>query len=211
MSDPKGFLNSAYELDSADDTRALYADWAQSYDQEMAANGYASPSRTAAALVDAGAALDAPLLDLGCGTGLSGQALRAVGFSVIDGSDFSPEMLEAAEAKGAYRTLTLGDLGNPIPATPGQYTTITAIGVFSPGHAPPSLISDVTSLLPNGGLFAFSLNDHALAVPDYADAIEALVESAAVTVLSDGYGDHMPGIGLKARIFVLRKEAAAAG
>ena len=30
-----------------------------------------------------------PVLDFGCGTGLSGQALRAVGFEVIDGVDWS--------------------------------------------------------------------------------------------------------------------------
>ncbi|MEO3429212.1 methyltransferase domain-containing protein [Pelagibius sp. CAU 1746] len=199
------FLDKAYELGDASQTRALYESWAESYDAELQENRYASPARTAAAMAEAVADKAAPLLDLGCGTGLSGVALHKAGFAVIDGTDFSQEMLKAAAAKGVYRTLLKGDLNAPIPARPGDYANITAVGVFSPGHAPAALIDEVVALLPQGGCFGFSLNDHALEDPSYEARIKVLVEAGRIEVVSDAYGDHLPGIGLKAKIYVLRR------
>lgn len=205
MSGQGGFFDRAYDLEDAKQTRTLYDEWAASYDEELRAAGYASPARTAAAMAAAVADKAAPLLDLGCGTGLSGEALRAAGFTAIDGTDFSVEMLAVAETKGLYRRLTKGDLNTPIPARPGDYANAAAVGVFSPTHAPAEMIDAVTDLLPPGGCFGFSLNDHALAEPAYEKRIDGLVEAGTVEVVSDTYGDHLPQIGLKAKIYVLRK------
>ena len=103
MAKPSKFLDRAYELDTAEKTHAFYRDWAASYDEEVRASGYASPARTAAAMAEAAGDLTAPFLDLGCGTGLAGEAFRQAGFTTIDGTDFSEEMLAAAETKGIYR------------------------------------------------------------------------------------------------------------
>ena len=162
MTKREGFLDKVYDLDDADKTQALYHDWATSYDEEMRVSGYASPGRAAAAMAAQVADITAPLLDLGCGTGLAGQAFRDAGFTTIDGTDFSEEMLAVARRKGLYRKITLGDLNDPIPARSGDYDNIAAVGVFSPGHAPAEMIDLVFGLLPVGGCFGFSLNDHAL-------------------------------------------------
>jgi predicted TPR repeat methyltransferase len=205
MAKQHGYLGRAYDVDDAEKTRALYDVWAESYDEELRANGYVSPARTAAAMAEAVADRAAPLLDLGCGTGLSGEALHATGFTVIDGTDFSQAMLDVAATKGVYRKLVKGDLNDPIPASPGDCANIAAVGVFSPGHAPAEMIDAVVALLPAGGCFGFSLNDHALEDPAYEDRIRALAEAGRVEVVSAAYGDHLPGIGLRARIYVLRK------
>jgi len=47
-----------------------------------------------------------PVLDVGCGTGVSGLFLRDVGFADIHGSDFLPEMLALAKEKDIYNTLS---------------------------------------------------------------------------------------------------------
>ena len=39
------------------------------------------------------------IIDIGCGTGLSGQEIILKGFKNIDGSDFSKKMLEEAKLK----------------------------------------------------------------------------------------------------------------
>ena len=39
---------------------------------------------------------EGPLLDAGCGTGLSGPSLKALGYDDIAGLDLSPEMLSVA-------------------------------------------------------------------------------------------------------------------
>jgi len=85
-----------------EDTIQVYTDWADSYDADLAKRGYHTPARIAAALrtqmVD-----DGPVLDFGCGTGLSGQALITAGFDPIDGTDITAEMAEKARDKGIYR------------------------------------------------------------------------------------------------------------
>lgn len=201
-----GFLKSVYRIGGSKDARALYRDWAESYESEIRANGYATPRRCAEALASLTADKTAPLLDLGCGTGLSGEAFRAAGFTVIDGTDFTEEMLAVARRKpDLYRRLLLGDLSNPLPAAPGDYAQIAAVGVLSPSHAPPVLIGQVLSLLPPGGLFVFSLNDHTLAHPAFEQAIQDLTAAGDAELAFRAYGDHLPGQNLKADVVVLRR------
>ncbi|MGI9479016.1 MAG: class I SAM-dependent DNA methyltransferase [Hyphomicrobiaceae bacterium] len=205
MSDARAFLDTAYDLDSGEKTHAYYSQWAKTYDQELIGNGYASPARTAQAMAGAVEDVGAALLDVGCGTGLSGEALKDVGFTVLDGSDFSPEMLALAATKNVYRDLKQSDLAQPIPAQPGEYANVTAVGVFSPGHAPAATIQHVVSLLPAKGCFGFTLNDHALEDPSYQDVIDALCEASVVETAVRERGPHLPKIGLEAIVYVLRK------
>lgn len=202
---PKDYLDSAYAVEDAESTRNLYKDWAATYDDEVRANGYVTPTRCARALADLAGDKRAPLLDLGCGTGLSGEAFKAAGFETVDGTDFSQEMLACARAKGVYRNLIPGDLHNPLPASPGDYAHIAAVGVFSPSHAPAEMIDQVMALLPPAGCFVFSLNDHALRDPSYEERIGALTEAATADVAFREYGDHLPARGIQAVVCVLRK------
>lgn len=205
MAEKEGFLDKAYGLGGPEETRALYRDWAASYDAELRAAGYASPARVAAAMATAVMDKAAPLLDLGCGTGLSGAALRDEGFSAVDGTDFSEEMLAVAAAKGLYRRLIPGDLNRPIPAAPGDYANMVAVGVFSPGHAPPEMIEAVVDLLPAGGCFGFTLNDHALEDGVYEARVFALRDRGTAEIACADYGEHLPRRGLKATAYVLRR------
>lgn len=198
------FLDSAYDLPDRRATAGFYADWAASYDAEIAENGYATPARCAEALAVHGADPAAPVLDIGCGTGLSGLALRAAGFQAVDGTDFSAEMLAGAERRGVYRRLFQGDLAESLPA-PGAYANAVAVGVINPGHAPPETLDAVLAILPAGGLFVFSLNDHALADPSFPERVERLVADGAAELVSSEHGPHLPGIGLGATVYVLRK------
>ena len=195
------FLDHAYGLPDRQATADFYADWAASYDAEIAENGYATPARCAAAL----AARGAPVLDVGCGTGLSGLALRAAGFKTIDGTDLSAEMLARAATRGVYRRLFRGELADPLPVGPGAYANAAAVGVVSPGHAPPETVDAVLAILPAGGCLALSLNDHALAESAFPGRIERLVARGAAEPVFREHGRHLPGIGLEATVYVLRK------
>lgn len=205
MDEKKRFLDQAYGVGSPAETRELYRQWAKTYDDEVRANGYVSPARVAAAMAEEVADKGAPLLDLGCGTGLSGEAFAEAGFSVIDGTDFSAEMLEVARAKGIYRKLVKGDLAQPIPARPGDYGNIAAVGVFSPGHAPADMIDGVFALLPEGGCFGFTLNDHALDEKVYEERVRALCEGGAAEIAFSRYGPHLTRRAIQAKVLVLRK------
>ncbi|MEM6440691.1 MAG: methyltransferase domain-containing protein [Pseudomonadota bacterium] len=205
MSETKSFLGDVYDLRAAEDVRALYRDWAPDYDEELRGAGYASPSRCAEALAGAAEDLAAPVLDLGCGTGLSGLALKAAGFSTIDGADVSPEMLAAAEATGVYRRLVpIAPDGSP-PGEPGEHAHVAAVGVLGPGHAPAETVHAVMRLLPPGGCFVFTLNDHALADRRFEGAVREVVDAGWARLLLREHGDHLPGIGLSATVYLLQR------
>jgi predicted TPR repeat methyltransferase len=68
------------------------------------------------------------ILDLGCGTGLSGEAFRdwAEG-GVLDGIDLSPAMVEKARARGIYTNLIVDDFDTALSA-PGPFYDLVIAG-----------------------------------------------------------------------------------
>lgn len=197
------FLDKVY-ANTSDDTRDLYAQWSKSYDQEVAENGYATPSRVAKALASHVEDLRTPVLDYGCGTGLSGMALRKVGFSNLHGIDVSKEMVTIAKEKKAYQTLRVFDPDAEPPLKTGEFEIITAIGVIGIGAAPLTIFDTIISLLVPGGLFAFSLNDHTLADPAFEAKVSDSVDTGEAKLILREYGDHLPGAGLKSNVYILK-------
>jgi predicted TPR repeat methyltransferase len=195
----RDFLKDVYELTSVEAIRAFYDDWSVSYDDEIAANGYATPARIAAALAEHMTDRELPILDFGCGTGLSGLALRAAGFTAIDGCDLSPAMLAKARDRGIYRNLWLAD-----GTLPGRYAAIAAAGVVSRGAAPPDALDLLAGALTPGGLLAFSFNDHTVGDPGYEAAVAGLLRDSCRQILRQD-GAHLPGIGLGATVIVLSR------
>ena len=198
MSD--GFLKKVYDLASEEDVRAYYDDWAKSYDAEITDNGYATPRRCAQALASCTPDKDGALLDMGCGTGLSGLAFRAEGFTTIDGADVSQGMMEKAAKTGAYRALLM-----PRDIPQGGYDMVAAVGVIGQGAGPPELFDTCLTYLRSGGLFVLSLNDHALSVPEYPAVLTNARQTGAVTTRFEEHGEHLPGINVKSTVYVLEK------
>ena len=145
------------------------------------------------------------ILDYGCGTGLSGSALQAVGFTNIDGLDVSQEMVSLAEKKSIYKKLTVFDPSTKIPVHADQYKIITAIGVIGAGAAPLEVFDNLFSLLPPSGLFAFSFNDHTLSDPNYEEKVNQCLSSGQAIILHKSYGNHLPKANLKSNIYILKK------
>lgn len=197
------FLDKTYAARDAAATRALYDDWAASYEAEVGENGYATPGNCAAALKRFAPDLDQPILDFGCGTGLSGLALKLAGFGVIDGVDLSAQMLDVARAKGIYRHLTQIEAGADLPR--GDYALIAAIGVIGAGAAPVSVLHQLMHALPKGGKLVFSFNDHALAEPENEGALSEWTDCGAARLLFCESGDHLPGINLNSNVYVIEK------
>lgn len=192
-----------YRPRSPDETRALYDDWAARYDADIAAWGYVTPARVATALAGTGLTKDAPILDFGCGTGLSGAALKAEGFATIDGTDISEAMLEGARARGVYRRVWIGTPGL-LSIAPGDYAAIVAAGVVSLGAAPPETLDLLLEHLAPGGRLAFSYNDATLAEPSYVTRLDAALAGPARLLFSE-HGPHLPGRDMGATIYVIEK------
>ncbi len=199
------FLNRVYQARDSDETRALYDDWSKTYEDEVGANGYITPERCSKALAQFTDDLRAPILDFGCGTGLSGLALTKSGFRIIDGVDLSAEMLAGADAKGIYRSLRQIEAGESPVTTPGAYAAIAAIGVIGAGAAPVDTFDLLMNALGHGGKLVLSYNDHALQDPVYEARISEWTDPGAARLLFKESGPHLPGKNINSTVYVIEK------
>ncbi len=190
---------------SLDETRKIYADWADSYDADVGEWGYATPARVALALRLSGANVEKPVLDYGCGTGLSGMALKAVGFQTIDGTDISPQMLNKAQTRDAYRQVWLGTPGDLGHIRAGDYPIIAATGVVSLGAAPPETLDLLVAALAPGNLLAFSFNDATLADRTYTDRLDIACLAPNIELVFEEHGPHLPAKDMSSTVYVLKK------
>ena len=198
------YLDKIYSADSAD-LRPFYAQWAPSYDQEVGENGYVTPLRIAEALARHVKDLSIPILDYGCGTGVSGQAFQEVGFLTIDGVDISAEMLEVAAQKKIYRHLEVFAPETGPNVKLGAYQIIAAVGVIGAGAAPLAVLDKMMALLAPKGLLVFSFNDHTLEDPAYDGLVEDYVNQGQAVLHLKEYGDHLPKQKINSNIYVLEK------
>lgn len=98
------------------------------------------------------------VLDLGCGTGLFAQAIKARA-ETIDGVDLSPAMIEVARAKGLYRRLEVADVTaflDEVPADSGYDLIAAADVLVYIGDLAP-LFQAAKGALRSGGLLAFTV------------------------------------------------------
>lgn len=198
------FLDKVYGLKGPEATRDLYDAWSSSYDAEVQDNGYATPARVAEALRAHSPDPDRAILDFGCGTGLSGMALRAAGFTRIDGVDISRDMMARAPA-GLYRALDQIAPGEIVKDTTTDYAAIAAIGVVGAGAAPLEVLDGLLGALTPGGLLGFSFNDHTLADPAYEARIDSYLERGLALLRFKEYGPHLPGRDMKSNVYILEK------
>ena len=188
----KDLPSQLWQPRSTEDTLKLYADWADSYEADVAAYGYATPARCADILAAHMPDLTLPVLDFGCGTGLSGTALAAKGFSTLDGTDISDDMRAQATEKGVYRDVFAGIPGEMPKVAPGSYHAIAAVGVISLGAAPAETLDPLLKLLAPGGLLVFSYNDATLRDTGYMGALADVQTSEIALMLAASYGPHLP-------------------
>ena len=198
------YLVKIYSADSAD-LRPFYAQWAQSYDQEVGENGYVTPLRIAEALARHVKDLSIPILDYGCGTGVSGQAFQEAGFLTIDGVDISAEMLKVAAQKKIYRRLEVFAPESGPNVKLGAYQIIAAVGVIGAGAAPLAVLNKILALLAPKGLLVFSFNDHTLEDPAYDGLVEDYVNQGQAVLHLKEYGDHLPKQKINSNIYILEK------
>ena len=141
---------------TAEGAIALYDEWASTYDATLTSWGYRVPKHVSSVAKEAGVTSDAPILDIGCGTGLSGEALSADGFSNLYGCDISEESLNLLQKKDIYTGLKPANLEQRLPYADEEFQCVTCVGTLSYVHQFEQLYREVRRVTAPGGLFIFS-------------------------------------------------------
>jgi len=114
-----------------DEVAGRYDDWAQGYDDDLASWSYQAPAVVTETVVSRLPEVGS-VLDVGCGTGLVGRALRARGLAGrIVGLDISQASLEIAERSGAYDSVQQADLQQRLPIEHGSVDAVVCVGVMT--------------------------------------------------------------------------------
>lgn len=170
-------LEKVYAARTADGLVDAYSAWSTDYDRETLSLGYCLPFVIAAWVARHVPRGDGPLLDAGCGTGLSGPYLRALGYADIEGLDFSADMLALARQRGAYSALTRAALGGPLPFADGRFAAFYSTGVFTEGHAPASGLDELVRATRPGGHAVFTVRDVVLERAGFRTKFEELIRA----------------------------------
>lgn len=201
-------LQRAYTVEGREAVRDLYRDWAEGYDADVVDGlGYVAPRHAARAFVAALPDPAARVLDVGCGTGLVGEELRALGCTRIDGLDISPDMLQAAAGKGLYESLMEGDLTRRLDIPDTSYDGVVCVGTFTHGHVGPEGLRELLRITRPGGPVTLTVNDGVYDAEDYPAALGALERDGLARLADASRADYLPGADIRCRLITLTAAA----
>ena len=147
--------------DAKNDNRLteVYRDWAKKYDYDNDhVLGTVSQPKSVNLLSTRLKDKTAKIIDVGCGTGLVGEKLKAKDFIYFDGLDISKDMLSIAKSRG-YRNLFLGSLNKQLPVLDDAYDAAMCIGVFTHGHVSSDRFNELCRIVKPGGYVCFTINE----------------------------------------------------
>jgi trans-aconitate methyltransferase len=180
--DKRTDLQSAYALESRDDSLALYHRWADQYEADMTQGlGYCYPSQVAARFAEMAEIDDGPVVDVGCGTGLVGEALHDHGNWLVDGLDISEAMLAMAARKGCYRRLYAVDLTEALSSSEAPWGGLISAGTYTHGHLGPQTIPPLLEHLRPGALCCIGINAEHYVAMGFDEIFRRLQEQKTIT------------------------------
>ena len=151
-----------YTCEKEEEIRAVYDEWAPSYDDQMCKLGWNAPNQIAELLARAFASHERPsarILDVGAGTGLVGLALAHIGFRSLDAFDISSEMLKQAKARAVYANTILGNAENLTEYIDQKYDAVVCVGALNFGHILPNTLIELIHATKQNGHICFSTRE----------------------------------------------------
>ncbi|MCH9672258.1 MAG: methyltransferase domain-containing protein [Gammaproteobacteria bacterium] len=192
----EGFVEKLTALGGGSgDSRDVYDEWAPTYERNLQEDyGYVAPGIAVETFARYCANKTTRVLDLGCGTGLVGEALAANGFKHLDGLDISPLMLDEARAKQIYADLIVADMTQPLDLGTRTYGAALGVGCFGGGHVGPEHLKEMIGCVAPGGLLTFYINAIPYAEDDYPRHFAALEAQGAWKVLLTEESNYMEAL-----------------
>ena len=179
--------------DAKNDNRLteVYRDWAKKYDYDNDhVLGTVSQPKSVNLLSTRLKDKTAKIIDVGCGTGLVGEELKAKDFIYFDGIDISKDMLSIAKSRG-YRNLFLGSLNKQLPVLDDAYDAAMCIGVFTHGHVSSDRFNELCRIVKPGGYVCFTINEGVFEEYGFKDLIAEFQLNKVWEVISLYKDDYM--------------------
>lgn len=150
------------------DVITFYQNCAELYDNFFENRGYLGINEYAALTLKQclleepnGSVENLEILDVACGTGLSGEALKKADFKIFDGIDGSQRMIDLANKKKIYRNLSQGMLTKTenFNLKDGGYKGLSAVGCIGAAHIDlEDAIPEFYRLLKHGGVAVYTIS-----------------------------------------------------
>lgn len=143
------------------------------YDETFAEWDYVGPE-TAAAIVRNYVPLSSRIMDAACGSGLTGTALKNLGYQHIDGMDISARLLALAQETHAYGSLHKVDMQNiPLPFEDNSYDAVNFIGALTYFETT-DILKDLCRIVRPQGHIIFSQRDDIMREQNYAQRLDEI-------------------------------------
>ena len=188
------------------DSKLLYDEWANDYDNDLINEyGYIAPKLTADKFKALVLKKNLKIIDVGCGTGLVGQALYENGYKNIDGYDISPEMLKIAKQSKFYKELKQIDLNDKPTNLSETYDVLICVGSFGYGALEPIAIRHLIGLVKSGGLLFIFMNAEPFKSQNYQNHISKLETQSLWSVNSIDDYNYMSKLDRPGKLIIATK------
>ncbi len=170
-----------------------YDEWAENYDDDLVAWSYRAPAVVAETVVSRQPKAGS-VLDVGCGTGLVGRALRAGGYAGrITGLDISQTSLRVAQQSGAYDTVEPADLQQPLPVDDDGVDALVCVGVMTYLPDVEAVWREFARVVRSGGLVVVTQREDLWEPRDCQGVIDRLAADGVWTPLDvNGPAPYLP-------------------
>ncbi|KAH7351379.1 S-adenosyl-L-methionine-dependent methyltransferase [Pyrenochaeta sp. MPI-SDFR-AT-0127] len=211
----KSLLDRVFAATSTLESRALYDEWASTYNSDMTSHEFIAP-RLVAEAVARGLKLNhistqplkgVQIVDAGCGTGLVGGELSKLGAKEITGLDISEGMLDVARKTGVYRELKIADLTTRLDVEDGTFDALTCCGLFTHGHLGPQPLEEFVRIVKAGGVVVATVKNSHWTEKGFDAEVERLAKEANVEVVEKEVHAYRKNSG-GGKVLILRKIAA---
>lgn len=187
----KWFKEGSQQSEEVED---YYNNWAKDYDKNIREWKYDAPE-VSAQMLRKYSEVDGTVCDAGCGSGLTGVALKEAGFDSIIGFDLTPDFADVAKTKGAYKDVHIVNMHErPFRYDDNEFANLICIGTLTYIENVPAVLREFARITKPGGMVIFTHRTDMIDDPEFQEKLKAIeADNVWKEVLVSGPAPYLPG------------------